>query len=455
MSKIFEWDVRKGTFIDSVQKNIGTATVFDFKKGSKGVFNHFLASGDFIVNFTNDSKYELDDKVSFVVAFRTSYNYTDTYPSGIIKKMNSTSPYNGFEFGIRENKISMHTGGSYANNALYGNKTINDGQWHLAIGTFNVDYSYIYVDNELDVKDSRGSLLDSSGYPLIIGSNYNLSRNFAGDILYIKVYNNILSAQERNDLYQEFLNSTPTEKPIRGFELVKPTDLSYLKDTGLVAAYNMIPNGNTLVDISGNGRNGTLNGGLINTKDGLGFNGTNGYIGSLTSPTYTDKLSVSVRFKPTDDTFVGYKGIVGDWNLTSDKRSWFITKETGAGNKYEFDISTTGLWVSGRSIATNTALTKNQVYTLTAVYDGAKIYMYLNGVKQTAERNVTGNLFQGDLLQIGTYDNNLTRCFTGEIHDIRIYNRVLTEQEIKDYHNSFIKPVILEDWSGSAVGDTI
>jgi hypothetical protein len=264
----------------------------------------------------------------------------------------------------------------------------------------------------------------------------------------------MFGTDELNREYQEFLQSQITEKPIRGFELVKPTDLSYEKDRGLLAAYNMKPNGSTLVDISGNSRHGTLNGGVINTKDGLGFNGINGYIGSLASPTYTDKLSVSIRFKPTDYTLSGFKGVVGDWNITANKRSWVITKETGTGNKYAFDMSTTGLYVSGRSIATDEALTKNLWYTLTAVYNGAKIYMYLNGVKQTAERNVTGNLFQGDLLQIGVYNSDLTYCFPGEIQDVRIYNRELTEQEVKDYHNSFISPVILEDFNNYSVGET-
>ena len=311
----------------------------------------------------------------------------------------------------------------------------------------------LYINTIESIYDGTGNF-SATNDSLYIGKR-NTGNAKSVQIAKLCFYTHELTEEERLADYKEFLQSQPTEKPIRGFELVKPTDLSYQKDRGLLAAYNMKPNGSTLVDISGNSRHGTLNGGLINTKDGLGFNGVNGYIGSLASPTYTDKLSVSVRFKPNDDTYVGYKGVIGDWNHTGDKRSWFIIKEKDAGNKYEFDISTTGLWVSGRSIATDSALIKNQWYTLTAVYNGAKIYMYLNGVKQTAESNVTGNLFQGDLLQIGLYTSDLQRCFNGEIGDVRIYNRELTEQEIKDYHNSFIKPVILEDWSGSAVGDLI
>lgn len=335
-----------------------------------------------------------------------------------------------------------------------------DKNWHCYVftlpGTDNnsIESANLYVDTVLRTATTVRSVGAPGARSLFVyvgGGNTSTSGCM---IAKLKVYDHILTEAERNLEYKEFLQAQITEKPVRGFELVKPTDLSYQKDRGLLLAYNMKPNGSTLVDISGNSRHGTLNGGVINTKEGLGFNGVNGYIGSITSPTYTDKLSVSVRFKPTDDTSVGYKGVVGDWNLTEDKRSWFVTKETGAGNKYEFDMSTTGSWVNGRSIKTDEALTKNLWYTLTAVYNGAKIYMYLNGVKQTEERNVTGNLFQGDLLQIGAYNSDLTRCFPGEIQDVRIYNRELTEQEIKDYHNSFIKPVILDDFSNYAVGET-
>ena len=86
--------------------------------------------------------------------------------------------------------------------------------------------------------------------------------------------------------------------------MVKPTDLSYLKDTGLVAAYNMKPNGNTLVDISGNGQNLLAAGSPISTKDGTYFNGESCFYntGSITAS------SALLRFRTSsasESVFIG------------------------------------------------------------------------------------------------------------------------------------------------------
>ena len=55
---------------------------------------------------------------------------------------------------------------------------------------------------------------------------------------------------------------------------------------------------------------------------------------------------------------------------------------------------------------------------------------------------------------IGEINSTATGGFVTH-KDLRFYTRAFSEQEVKDYHNSFIKPVILEDWSGSAVSDVI
>jgi len=446
MSKIFSADFRKGSFIDSVNKIVGVPTslskLIRTEKGTAlaRVINH---NG---VTYTTGSKSLSKFTIVAWIKQRTTdtedrYSIARIGNAQIIRRENSATNYSNYFDGSILGSLSVPTSTSL-------------NKWMQFVVTYDGASLISSINNKQLVGSPSSTTATLDCTSITIGRGSSASRYSDSDILKFEVYDDVISDKELELDYKSLLESQVTEKPIRGFELVKPTDLSYEKDRGLFAAYNMKPNGSTLVDISGNSRHGTLNGGVINTKEGLGFNGVNGYIGSITSPTYTDKLSVSVRFKPTDDTYVGYKGVIGDWNLTGDKRSWFIAKETGAGNKYEFDISTNGKWVSGRSIATDEALTKNLWYTLTAVYNGAKIYMYLNGVKQTAERNVTGNLFQGDLLQIGIYNSDLTRCFPGEIQDVRIYNRELTEQEVKDYHNSFISPVILEDFNNYSVGET-
>ncbi len=88
------------------------------------------------------------------------------------------------------------------------------------------------------------------------------------------------------------------------------------------------------------------------------------------------------------------------------------------------------------------------------VSDGGRsgvIKLYINGVEDT----ITSTGFYRSGTGSRLFARSSGNGFLGDCADFRIYNRVLSEQEIKDYHNSFIKPVILEDWSGSAVGDVI
>jgi hypothetical protein len=71
--------------------------------------------------------------------------------------------------------------------------------------------------------------------------------------------------------------------------------------TGLVAAYNMIPSNGTLVDISGNGNNGTINGAVIQSKEGLFTTDTTSNVLISAGPIITtNTYSVLGRIKIND-----------------------------------------------------------------------------------------------------------------------------------------------------------
>ena len=136
---------------------------------------------------------------------------------------------------------------------------------------------------------------------IIIGRGSSTSRYSDSDILKFDVYDDVISDKEIELDYKALLESQITEKPVRGFELVKPTDLSYQKDRGLLAAYNMKPNGSTLVDISGNGNNGTINGAVIQSKEGLFTTDTTSNVLISANPIITtNTYSVLGRIKIND-----------------------------------------------------------------------------------------------------------------------------------------------------------
>lgn len=89
----------------------------------------------------------------------------------------------------------------------------------------------------------------------------------------------------------------------------------------------------------------------------------------------------------------------------------------------------------------------NLIFSLIFIRKGTNIYTYYNGVL-----NYSGTR------SVYTYTNDLFILNTGgnqKLYDYRIYNRAITPQEIKQYHNQFASQIVLnEDFSNYGVGQT-
>lgn len=95
------------------------------------------------------------------------------------------------------------------------------------------------------------------------------------------------------------------------------------------------------------------------------------------------------------------------------------------------------------NIALSTTTNTGEWYHLCGVYDGTagKLSLYLNGQSDTTPVDHSGGIYDtGYSFRIGD-NGQLQDPFTGLIDDVRVYNRVLTAQEIQDTYN----------WSGSNV----
>jgi len=218
------------------------------------------------------------------------------------------------------------------------------------------------------------------------------------------------------------------------------TGTSIKATAGLVAAYNMVPNGTTLVDISGNGNNGTINGAL-SIMDGLNFDGVNDKV-TITNTTIKDigksNFTYIGRFKANTISSEDYIMGIGSIGL-ADAVGITITSG-GVIRSRPFAVATT---------STSEAYDDGKWHTFCHVIDrDGDAVLYIDTVPvltqsisaQAATALNTGSWYLG-------VENNTTAYFSGEISDARIYNRVLTQAEITAYHNSFIKPVIVEDFS--------
>lgn len=263
-----------------------------------------------------------------------------------------------------------------------------------------------------------------------------------GDMCFFRLYNSVLSQAEINSLYAEAEKGVPVHKPKRNLILNKPNDLKNI--SGLVAAYNMKPVGTVLTDISGNGNNGTVSSGVVSTKDGMLFQNTRS--SHVTLP------NASTLFPSTTYTF--QMSIDGSNTVPASGNHYIFGAPRSEGSTYLSIVNAVtsgdiGVFYANNTDSVSTRYTgilTRGLHTIQITRNNTSLSVYIDGVLFN-----TYNDAGQTPAALNTYINNLQPgTFSGDksiVKDLRIYNRVLSLQEIKDYHNSFVKPVIAEDFS--------
>lgn len=225
-----------------------------------------------------------------------------------------------------------------------------------------------------------------------------------------------------------------------------PVDLS----NGLVAYYPFNGNPN---DESGKGNNGTNIGGTILTIDRKGntnsayfFDGINDYINVNDANTldFSNTFSISVWFQQKaanyDNMFDSYNG-------------WILSKQSvGTNDGFMIDVFNSAsqsnpLYCSSQSgrlrfvsrgiTGTSTNFPEchlfNSWYHVCITYNNGTVKYYLNNVLAKSITSSSTNIFNNNYpLRIG-YSSSGSRnieYFNGSIDDIRLYNRVINENEV-------------------------
>ena len=221
---------------------------------------------------------------------------------------------------------------------------------------------------------------------------------------------------------------------------------SYVPTNGLVGWWPFNGNAN---DESGNGNNGTVNGAIL-TADRFGnvgkaysFDGVDDFINCSFSGPAGANIDISVTFwmKTSQSSYgeiIGY----GNDQITGQDFRIYINGQQGCNNAMYFDS-----YSSAKGINTS-FLNVWDFYTLkfkgTGLNSVDSSYFYKNGVLQSSGcfystislMNIS-NLFP---LTFGKYHGNLIpgSFFNGDLDDIGIWNRALTDQEISDLYNANI-----------------
>jgi hypothetical protein len=249
--------------------------------------------------------------------------------------------------------------------------------------------------------------------------------------------NNNGSDYEIDDVkVQEVLLSSPIARAKTNF--VTPIQTSLVNEPNCVFAYvGNQPINKTIVDISGNGNNGSL----VNTvyagglDGGLQFNGTSSYV---TIPYAGDYVNTTFSFRLTPQEFADKYFL-----RAIESHAGYLQGYVSSGGvlTIEYKGSTSG----GSSIATS-ALVLNQTYSIDVTFGATDVALYLNGVLVASKAHTITGLSSYTSLSVGRYDAS-SYCKM-VLYSAKLYNVALSTQQVKDKWNKIAnRPYYINDMS--------
>ena len=172
------------------------------------------------------------------------------------------------------------------------------------------------------------------------------------------------------------------------------------------------------------------------------LDGTDAYISEQSTTEITslgDSMTIQCFFKLTDNSD-SYQAIVAKrQNWTAATNCYALWAGTAYSSKFRFYLSNGS---SSDYAEVDSAYSTNTWYQVTGVYNGSKLLIYQNGVKQADETAMTGNvneiLTSELLLGISKASNSVSTSYimTGLIANVHIYNRALSANEVLHNYNA-------------------
>lgn len=308
--------------------------------------------------------------------------------------------------------------------SLFSDKRYDDNNWHFMVVSFVPnDKLYLYIDNQL-----VNTAAYTANYPtddlLYIGRQINDNSggtlhgsHFNGSIDDIRIYNRALDSVEINSLYQE-----------GGWSSL---------DQGLAAHYPFNGNAN---DASGNGNDGTVNGATLtadrfgNANSAYSFDGASDYIQCVSNITNIDTITISgwaksnsplgghfVHIGEDDNSFCNGIGVGKGGTDIMGLNTW----NEYNGNNLLSLLSCVSYYDSGY------LLDSISWFNFAIIKTNDTISYYVNGtfVGSSPVSNANNPVNKIFLGTSGLLPGAKT-FYNGNLDDIRIYNRAVTESEI-------------------------
>ncbi len=294
--------------------------------------------------------------------------------------------------------------------------TVKANTWYHVVGVYDGTNVILYINGKQDgtpvgLTGTISTATDSSLYfSSLLGGGNSWYTGLLDDI---RIYNRALSAAEVATIYNDIPHINPIPAPNKGSNLVG----YWTMDSG---DYN----GTTMYDKSGNGNNATSTGtsnAVGKIKQARSFNGSSDYMSAA---------NISIPGSIT----------VGAWVYTNNNAgNMFIVQKEPVNTQWELFYEGGKLKWRGDSQndypgTTCTAPSNGAWHNVMATESGTQVAIYIDGVKcNGGTGDAIGNASRN--IDIGKHDLN-GYYFTGQIDDVRIYNRALSAGEVKQLYNS-------------------
>jgi len=206
-------------------------------------------------------------------------------------------------------------------------------------------------------------------------------------------------------------------------------NLPLFNDANIVSYWRMEGNSN---DSKGS-NNGTDTGITYNAvkgkfNQGAGFNGTSSFISVGTAvPNFTNGFSFVAHCMPLGAHGGGYGGL---WHDQRDAtRSRLLINDNGS-VLAQFNIN----GVDGSFASSAGVVISNSYNSVIYTYNGSQEKIYVNSIL-VASQNTTGNMGTSAGARIIGRGSSATYYFNGNVDDVAIFSRALTQAEVILIHN--------------------
>lgn len=309
----------------------------------------------------------------------------------------------------------------------------DDNLWHHVVATRQGNLFSIYIDSVL--KSSLTTAVGDMSMPgesLFIGKG-KFTDYFHGSLDDVRIYNRALSVGEIQSLYKQ--NETMANAPQNN----KLTN-------GLVGLWSFNGkdvSGTTAYDRSGQGNNGNITGGAKldagKVGQGMSFDGVDDQVNVSPASSINSLTSLSLSFwaKANDYGEINQGHLISKVDANSGGHGWYLNHNITT-SRINFGVNFANIDLN---VAVYNVINFNVWNHWAVIWDGSttasNVHIYKNGqeLSHSSETNGDGAYSSDSALNLIIANHgSLGRHFDGLMDEVRIYNRALSADEVKQLY---------------------